>query len=432
MPITYYKLPNGLRVILSPDSTAPTVVTAVYYRIGFRVEPQDRTGFAHLFEHMMFQGSRNLGKMEFIRLVQENGGVLNGSTRFDFTNYFELLPSNKLETALWAEADRMKGLAITGENLENQQGVVINEVKSAIHNEPYGGFPWLWMPQYANSNWYNSHNFYGELKDIEAATLADVQAFFKTYYAPNNAALAIVGDFDPGEAQAMIAKYFSGIAPAELPPTPDIGEPRQEEEKIATRPDPLANRPALAFAYHMPPRNSPEYFAMGLLDQMLVQGDDSLLYQELVKKRGYTGDIGGAINELGNMFDYDGPMLYTVSLFHDASVPPAQIMAAVDTVVESLQSQPVAQNLLDRSITKMRSRLYDTMTEFGGFGRADLMACYALFDDDPSRIDSLETEFRKVTPQLIQSTAREYLRKTNRTVLLIDPGAPAAIEEVLQ
>jgi zinc protease len=188
LPITYYKLPNGLRVILSPDSTAPTVVTAVYYRIGFRVEPKDRTGFAHLFEHMMFQGSRNLGKMEFIRLVQQNGGVLNGSTRFDFTNYFELLPSHKLETALWAEADRMKGLAITDENLKNQQDVVSNEVKTAILNQPYGGFPWLWMPQYANSNWYNSHNFYGELRDIEAATLADVQAFFKTYYAPNNAA----------------------------------------------------------------------------------------------------------------------------------------------------------------------------------------------------------------------------------------------------
>ena len=209
MPITYYKLPNGLRVILSPDSTAPTVVTAVYYRIGFRVEPQDRTGFAHLFEHMMFQGSRNLGKMEFIRLVQQNGGVLNGSTRFDFTNYFELLPANKLETALWAEADRMKGLAITGENLKNQQDVVINEVQMNVHNQPYGGFPWLWMPQYANSNWYNSHNFYGELKDIEAATLTDVEAFFKTYYAPNNAALAIVGDFEPGEAQQMIAKYFA-------------------------------------------------------------------------------------------------------------------------------------------------------------------------------------------------------------------------------
>ena len=429
MPITYYKLPNGLRVILSPDDTAPTVVAAVYYRIGFRVEPKDRTGFAHLFEHMMFQGSQNLGKMEFIRLVQQNGGVLNGSTRFDFTNYFELLPSNKLETALWAEADRMKGLAITDENLKNQQDVVINEVKNAVLNQPYGGFPWLWMPQYANSNWYNSHNFYGELKDIEAATLADVQAFFKTYYAPNNAALAIVGDFDPGEATAMIAKYFAAIAPADLPPPPDLSEPRQEEEKTATRQDPLANRPALAFSYHMPPRNSPEYFAMGLLDQMLVQGDDSLLYQELVKKHGFTGEVAGAINELGNMFDYDGPMLWTTSLFHDATVQPEQILAAVDTVIESLRSKPVEQSLVDHSITKMRSYLYDTLTQFGGFGRADLMACYALFDDDPSRIDSLESEFRKVTPQLVESTAREYLRRTNRTVLLIDPGAGAPEEE---
>ncbi len=429
MPITYYKLPNGLRVILSPDYTAPTVVTAVYYRIGFRVEPRSRTGFAHLFEHMMFQGSRNLGKMEFIRLVQENGGVLNGSTRFDFTNYFELLPSNKLETALWAEADRMKGLAITEENLKNQQDVVINEVEVNINNQPYGGFPWLWMPQYANSNWYNSHNFYGELKDIEAATLAEVEAFFRTYYAPNNAALAIVGDFDPDEAMAMIARYFAGIEPAELPPPPDLSEPRQQEEKMATRQDPLANRPALAFSYHMPPRNSPEYFAMGLLDQMLVQGDDSLLYQELVKKHGFTGGVSGAINELGNMFDYDGPMLWTVSLFHDATVQPAQILSAVDAVVERLQAQPVDQGLVDRSITKMRSNLYDTLTQFGGFGRADLMACYALFDDDPSQIESLEAQFRKVTPQLVELTARDYLRKTNRTVLLIEPGAMAVETE---
>ncbi len=423
VPITYYKLPNGLRVILSPDTTAPTVVTAVYYHIGFRVEPKNRTGFAHLFEHMMFQGSENLGKMEFIRLVQENGGVLNGSTRFDFTNYFELLPSNKLETALWAESDRMKGLAITEENLKNQQGVVSNEVKVSVLNEPYGGFPWLWMPQYANQNWYNSHNFYGELKDIEAATLEDVHAFFKTYYAPNNAALAIVGDFDPAQAKQMIAKYFSGIAPAKLPAPPDLTEPRQEKEKIATRKDPLANRPALAFSYHMPPRNTPEYFAMGLLDQILVQGDDSLLYQELVKKHGFTGEVSGAINELGNMFDYDGPMLWTASLVHDVTVKPDQILAAVDTVIAGLQEKPVDQNLLDRSVTKMRSSLYDTMTQFGGFGRADLMASYALFDDDPSKINSLEADFRKVTPKLLESTAREYLRKTNRTVLLIEPGA---------
>src|SRR5689334_8627493 len=231
VPVEYFKLPNGLRVALSPDHTAPTVAVAVYYRIGFRVEPRDRTGFAHLFEHMMFQGSQNLGKMEFIKLVQKNGGVLNGSTRFDFTNYYEALPSNKLETVLWAEADRMRGLNITQDNLKNQQGVVGNEVKVNVLNRPYGGFPWLDMPQYANTNWYNAHNFYGDLKDIEAATLPDVQQFFKTYYAPNNAALAVVGDFDPADARKMIEKYFSAIPSVKAAPEPDLTEPRQEKEK---------------------------------------------------------------------------------------------------------------------------------------------------------------------------------------------------------
>jgi zinc protease len=424
VPVDYYKLPNGLRVILSRDTTAPTVVTAVYYRIGFRIEPKDRTGFAHLFEHMMFQGSQNLGKMEFIKLVQENGGILNGSTRFDFTNYFEVLPSNKLETALWAEADRMKGLAVTMENLKNQQGVVGNEVKVNVLNQPYGGFPWLWMPQYANQNWYNSHNFYGDLRDIEAAKLEEVQAFFKTYYAPNNAALAIVGDFEPEQAKALVAKYFGSIAAAKLPPTPDLKEPPQTKEIRASRKDALANRPALAFAYHMPPRNSAGYFAMGLIDQMLAQGDDSLLYQELVKKRGFAGSISAGINsELGDMFDYSGPMLWTVSLIHDAKSKPDEILAAADTVIQNLASKPVDQKLLDRSVTKLRAYLYDSMTQFAGFGRANLLACFALFDDDPARINSLESEFRKITPAVIQSTAKEYLKPTNRTVLTIEPGA---------
>ena len=430
VPVIYYKLPNGLRVILSPDSTAPTVVTAVYYRIGFRIEPKDRTGFAHLFEHMMFQGSQNLGKMEFDRLVQENGGILNGSTRFDFTNYFELLPSNKLETALWAEADRMKGLVITDENLKNQQGVVSNEVKEGVINQPYGGFPWLWIPQYANTNWYNAHNFYGDLKDIEAARLDEVHAFFKTYYAPNNAALAIVGDFEPDQAKAMVAKYFAAIPASKLPPTPDLSEPKQQKEIIAARKDPLANRPALAFAYHMPPRNSPEYYAMGLLDQMLIQGDDSLLYQELVKKRGFSGNLSGGINvDLGDMFDYSGPMLWTAYLIHDAGVKPDQILSAADAVIEQLRSAPVEQKSIDRSITKMRSSLYDSMTQFGGFGRANLVACFALFDDDPSRINSLEANFRKVTPELIERTAHEYLRKTNRTMLVLEAGAASSSPE---
>ena len=220
VPVTYYKLNNGLKVVLSPDKTAPTIAVGVYYNIGFRNEPRNRTGFAHLFEHMMFQGSENLGKMEFIQLVQKNGGVLNGSTRFDFTNYYEVMPAHKLETALWAEADRMKGLKITQENLTNQQGVVKNEVKVNVLNQPYGGFPWLDMPQYANKNWYNAHNFYGDLADLDSAKLEDVDQFFKTFYAPNNAVLVVSGDFEIPQAKQWIDKYFSKIPASKLPPKP--------------------------------------------------------------------------------------------------------------------------------------------------------------------------------------------------------------------
>src|SRR3954471_1288362 len=177
IPVEYRTLANGLKVVLSRDTTTPTAVVAIYYNIGFRNEPRERTGFAHLFEHMMFQGSGNLGKMEFIKLVEGNGGLLNGSTRFDFTNYFQVIPSHTLETVLWAEADRMRGLAIDTANLKNQQDVVKNEVKVNVMNQPYGSFPWIDLPMAANTNWYNAHNFYGDMAHLDAATLADVKAF---------------------------------------------------------------------------------------------------------------------------------------------------------------------------------------------------------------------------------------------------------------
>src|SRR6267378_3117817 len=378
VPVEYYKLPNGLRVVLSPDHTSPTICVGVYYRIGFRVEPRDRTGFAHLFEHMMFQGSQNLGKMEFIKLVQQNGGILNGSTRFDFTNYFEVLPANKLETALWAEADRMGGLAVNEDNLKNQQGVVGNEVKVNVLNRPYGGFPWIDMPMAANTNWFNAHNFYGDLKDIDAATLTDVQAFFKTYYAPNNAA--------------------------------------------------LAKRPAIAVGYHMPERNTPEYYAMAAIDSILIEGDDSLLHQELVQKRGMTGSVNAGINLLGNAYDYNGPMLFITNFVYAPSTNADAILQAMDGVIEPLRSKPVDQKSLDRALVKLRSDLYDTIGGQGGFGLVDLLASFALFDDNPVRVNSLVSEFGKVTPALIQKTAEEYLRPGNRTVSVLNPQtqAPAA------
>jgi zinc protease len=423
VPVEYHKLSNGLKVVLSPDRTAPVVTVAVYYNIGFRLEPRNRTGFAHLFEHMMFQGSNNLGKMEFIRLINSNGGQLNGSTRFDFTNYFEILPSHKLETALWAEADRMRGLAITQENLTNQQGVVKNEVKVNVLNQPYGGFPWLDLPQLANTNWYNAHNFYGDLSHLDAATLEDVKAFFTTYYSPNNAVVVVVGDFVPADALRMIRGYFENIPASQLPPPPDLTEPRQAEEKRHQKPDSLANRPALAFGYHMPDRNTPEYWAMGIIDQILLRGNDSRLHQAVVQQRGLTDQVIGGINVgLGNMYNYNGPMLWTGYLFHDAEKTPATILAVVDSVVADLQNRPVDRATLDRARVKIRSNLYDILGGLG-FGRADLLASFALFDDDPSRINQIEAEFAKVTPELIQRTAREYLRSGNRTILMIEAKA---------
>src|SRR5213080_1062817 len=423
VPVEYYKLPNGLRVVLSPDHTSPTICIGVYYRIGFRIEPKDRTGFAHLFEHMMFQGSQNLGKMEFIKLVQQNGGILNGSTRFDFTNYFEVLPANKLETALWAEADRMGGLAVNEDNLKNQQGVVGNEVKVNVLNRPYGGFPWIDMPMAANTNWYNAHNFYGDLKDIEAATLTDVQAFFKTYYAPNNAALAIVGDFDTTEAKKFVYKYFGPLKASNLPPQPGLSEPWQEKEKRITKTDPLAKRPAIAVGYHMPERNTPEYYAMAAIDSMLIEGDDSLLHQELVQKRGMTGSVNGGINLLGNAYDYNGPMLFITNFVYDLSTNTDAILGAIDGGVEPLRMKPVDQKTLDRALVKLRSDLYDTIGSQGGFGLVDLLASFALFDDNPARVNSLVAEFGKVTPALVQKTAEEYLSPGNRTVIVLNPQA---------
>jgi len=426
IPVDYYKLPNGLKVVLSRDTTVPTAVVAVYYNIGFRSEPRDRTGFAHLFEHLMFQGSQNLGKMQFIRLVELNGGLLNGSTRFDFTNYYQVVPSNALETILWGEADRMRGLAIDSSNLKNQQEVVKNEVRVNVINQPYGSFPWIDMPMRANSNWYNSHNFYGEFKDLDAATLTDAASFFRTYYSPNNAVLVVTGDFDPTTTRSWIEKYFTPVRSAPQPPKPDLTEPKQAQEKRFSRTDSLATRPAIGLAYHVPDRYTPEWYAFGLLDQILGQGRDSRFYDELVRKRGLTGDVSTGINwGLGSMYDYNGPMLWLVSAYHDSDKSPDSLMAAFDAAIEPLRTRPISSDELSRALVKLRSSFYSELESFSGFGRANILASFALFDDDPARINQLESEFAKVTPELLMRTAREYLAPSNRTVLTIVPGKPA-------
>jgi predicted Zn-dependent peptidase len=333
-----------------------------------------------------------------------------------------------LETVLWAEADRMRGLDIGPENLKNQQEVVKSEVRVNVLNQPYGGFPWIDLPMAANQNWYNAHNFYGDLEHLDAATVEDVGQFFKTFYSPNNAVLVVSGDFDPEQARAWIQKYFADIPKAQLPPPPDLREPRQEKEKRTGRTDKLATRPALGLAYHVPERNTPQWYAFGLIDQVLAQGADSLLYDEMVRKRAVTNRVEAGINfGLGSMFDYSGPMLWIAQFFHDTTTPSDALVEAFDATIERLRSQPIDQATLDRAQVKMRSSLYAGLEMFAGFGRANLLASFALFDDDPRRINTLEAEFAKVTPALVQETAREYLRPGNRTLYVVTPGAaPAA------
>ena len=320
--------------------------------------------------------------------------------------------------------------AATQTSLETEEGVYrigevsrMTSVKAFVLRYWETEFP---MPQYANTNWYNAHNFYGDLKDIEAATLSDVQAFFKTYYAPNNAALAIVGDFEVVQARQWVEKYFGGIKASDLPAQPDLAETKQTKEKNASRVDALAKRPGIAIAYHMPERNSPEYYAMGLIDQMLIEGDDSLAYQELVQKQGLTAAVQGGINYLGNMFNYKGPMLFMADLRHDAATKPETIVKAWDTAVEPLRTKPVDKAVLDRARVKLRSDFYDNVNQLNGFGLADLLASFALFDDNPARINTLVSEFEKVTPELIQKTAQEYLKPENRTVLVLEVKPEAA------
>jgi predicted Zn-dependent peptidase len=336
------------------------------------------------------------------------------------------VPSNTLETMLWAEADRMSGLAITQDNLTNQIEVVKNEVKVNVLNQPYGGFPWLDVPQYANSNWYNAHNFYGDLKDIDAAQLDEVHAFFNAYYGPDNAVLVVAGDFEPARTKEWIEKYFGPLEKRAPPPTPDISEPTQTQEKRVSREDRLAPRPALAIAYHVPDRWTPEYFALGLIDELILQGEDSALTQKLVKERGYTDSVSGGINLIGNMFNYQGPMLWTAALVHDPANSPDQILADFDAVIARLQNEPVPAPDIERALTKFRSGLYDVVGSASRFGLVDLLASFALFDDDPSLINTLEDRLRAISPELIRKTAQTYLRPENRTVLVVTPGgAPA-------
>jgi predicted Zn-dependent peptidase len=311
----------------------------------------------------------------------------------------------------------MRSLNVTPENLQNQQNVVSEEVRVNVLNQPHGGLEWLQLPQKANTNWYNAHNFYGDLSDLQAATIDDVRRFFETYYAPNNAVLVVVGDASADEVMRLAEKHFGSIPSREAPALPDVAEPRQTEEQRVSERDQLARTPALAIGYHLPERMTRPFYALSVLDPLLVGDESALLYQKLVKERRIASSVYGGINLLGSNFDVLGPMLYTIRVDYLNGRRGDEILAAVDEVVGRIQTQGISEDELRRAKVAFRSAFYDLLggSSLPGFGRANLLAAFTLFDGDPARINTILDDIDRVTASDVQAAAREYLRTTNRT-----------------
>lgn len=424
IPIEHAALENGLRVVISPQRSAPVVTVGVYYNIGFRLEPRGRSGFAHLFEHMMFQGSANAPKMMHIKLINASGGVLNGSTHYDFTNYFEAVPSNALERVLWLEADRMRALQVDDENLRNQRDVVKEEVRVNVLNQPYGGFPWLDLPPVAYRNWPNAHNFYGDFADLDAASLADVQAFFRTYYTPNNAVLLILGDVEPAEGFALAQRHFGDIPRGAPPQFADVSEPEQTEERRGFVEEKFGPLPAMAIGYHAPPRRTPDWHAMGLLDQALHSGRAGRIYRRLVLEKQIAVEADGGIEDL---FGYNGPTQMVTRIVHKPEYTAEQTLAEFDAVIGEVQEKGIGADELAQVKTKFRSDYYSMLEGGRGgymphYGLMHLLACFTLFDRDPGLVNTVLDGFLAPTPEQVQAAAQKYLQRTKRAIVLRQPA----------
>lgn len=407
-----FKLKNGLRVILAEDHSAPTYSISVTYNVGSRDERPGRSGFAHLFEHMMFQGSENVGKGEHFLTVLNNGGNMNGTTSQDRTNYYESLPANQLDVGLFLEADRMRSLAINQPNLDNQRATVQEERRSSYDNQPYGKVQEAILDT-VYENYAYKHSTIGSMEDLNAATLKDVEDFFRIYYAPNNAVLAMVGDFKTDETLAKIRKYFEAIPSQPAPPVLDMAEPKQAGERRKTLEDPLAQFPRLDIVYKIPPGNSPDWYALSVASRILANGQSSRLYQKLVRGLEVSTNVNAFAQERR------GPSLFTIALVLRPGKDPADVEKLIYEEIERIKDEPVTD--LEMEKIRMSFRRSDVEQLSGTLGRAVRLGQYAVFYNDPGLINSYGQKFRAVTKEQIQRAVRTYLADENRTVILTVP-----------
>ncbi|WP_426102648.1 M16 family metallopeptidase [Massilia sp. TSP1-1-2] len=411
IPVSVKKLDNGLTVIVSPDHTSPTIGVSVVYRVGMRLEPKNRTGFAHLFEHLMFQGTPNAKKGVFDTTITGGGGNNNGSTHPDYTNYIEAAPVSALDSILWLEADRMKTLDFNAVTLKNQQDVVKEEIRVNVKNKPYGGFMWIDMPQLAFSKWENNHDGYGSFKDLEGASLDDVRNFHRDYYGPNNAVLSIAGDVTPEQGFALAAKYFGAIAKRATPPSSDFSEPLGTGEKRIEQMDALAQVPAIAAGWRMPARGSRDLPPMAVLGDLLASGDASILYQGLVKGR----ELSLNVDQVASPWDVDGPALFTIFALYKPNTSADAMLAAMDEEIAKIVKNGVDAATLKRVKTRMLADWYDMLEPF--ISRADTLATMQSLWGDANIANQVPAWIDAVTSQDIQRVAATYLTRANRTVI---------------
>jgi len=409
-----YKLKNGLRVILSEDHSAPTYSIAVTYNVGSRDEKPGRTGFAHLFEHMMFQGSENVGKGEQMSLVQNNGGQMNGTTSADRTNYFELMPANQIDLGLFMEADRMRSLVINQANLDNQRNAVQEERRLRIDNQPYGK-TFEAVGETAFDDFAYKHSTIGSIEDLNAASLQDVQDFFKRYYAPNNAVVAIVGDFKSDEVLKKMEKYFGSIPSQPAPPEPDVAEPQQKGERRKTLEDQFAQIPRVDIVFKAPAGNSPDIYALDLLTDVIGSGQSSRLYQSLVKEQEKAVQVASFLQQQRGT-----SLVYFVGLLRPGKEA-AALEKSMEDEIAKIQTGSITDEELARAKIKAKTAHYAQIRS--SLSRANTLSQDAVFYNDPGRINSYEEQYQKVTREDVQRVAKQYLQAANRTVIVTMPKA---------
>ena len=420
IPIEQFTLANNLRVVLSEDHSVPVVSVAVYYDVGSRNERTGRTGFAHLFEHMMFQGSENVPKAAHFQYIFNSGGTMNGTTSTERTNYFETLPANQLPLALWLESDRMRSLKVTQENLNNQREAVKEEKRLNYDNRPYSN-AFLRLSEMVYQNPANAHSTIGSMEDLDDATIEDIREFFRIYYAPNNAVLAIVGDFNPIEARALVEKYFASIPPQAPPPPVDVREPAEVAARHELYRDRFAQLPALMLGWKAPARRSSDSYALMLASDLLLEGESSRLYQRLVKGDESVVGIQGGVGERR------GPSsLYVFAIPKPGHVK-EQIRETIVGEIKRLASEgPTAEemeklhnNLLNDAMRGRQSSMY----------RAQRLAEYALYDGDPHLFNTELEQYLNVTAEEIRDAAAEYLLTDNYSLVEIVPSPEEAAED---